>query len=270
MTGRGTNSYLVGAADVVVVDPGPDDDAHLDALVTRAGGEIRYVLVTHAHPDHSAGARRLAARTGAALLGPPPSGAFSPDAVLSDGDVVAVPGWRLEVLETPGHCADHLCFVLEEAAPGGVDAPGGGSGTGRRRHRVLLSGDHVLGGTSTVVAAPGGDMAAYVASLERLLALAPPLDEIAPGHGEMLGDARAVLEAYVARRRAREAEVVAALELAPGATPAEIAAAVYPTIAPGLEQAALAQTWAHLRKLHDDGRASSPDPASPHAPWTAP
>jgi len=287
MTGRGTNSYVVGGDDVVVVDPGPDDPRHLDALLGRAGDGIRYVVVTHAHLDHAAGARRLTERVGATLLGPPPAEGFAPDAVLADGDVVAVPGWRLEAVETPGHCAHHLCFVLERT-PAALDASPEGDGERREaagvggcggtvvpgnlrpsRKRILLSGDHVLGGSPTVIAAPGGDMAAYLASLGRIRALDPPIDSIAPGHGPIVDDPRAALDEYVAHRLEREEEVVVALARLSRATPAQIAAVVYPALEPGLGKAATLQVWAHLRKLGDEGRAWSADPGRVDAQWSS-
>ncbi len=271
MTGRGTNTYLVGGPDVVAVDPGPDDDAHLGRVLRAANGAIRYVLVTHSHRDHAEGARRLADRSGALLLGPAPSGppehdspGYAPDALLAGGDVVAVPGWRLSALDTPGHCAQHLCFVLE---PTGRDLSGGVAGDGSAR-RVLLSGDHLLGGTSTVVAAPGGDMAAYLASLEAVRRLDPPVDLVAPGHGELVEDVVAMLDSYVARRLERESELVAALELSGAASPEELVALVYPALSRGLAGAARLQVWAHLRKLHDEGRASTTDPDDPSSRWT--
>lgn len=268
MTGRGTNTYLVGSHGAVVVDPGPDDAAHLARVLDAAGAPIRYVLVTHAHLDHASGARPLAELAGALLLGPAgdgPGGAdapgYEPDAVLSGGDVVAVPGWRLTAVDTPGHAAHHLCYLLDRA--GGTGAFGSAPS-----RRVLFSGDLVLGGSSSVVAAPGGDMAAYLASLELVRALDPPVEVVAPGHGELVFEVQATLDAYLARRTEREQEVVAALERCPGATAAGLASVVYPELAPGLEDAARLQVWAHLRKLSDEGRASSTDPEDPGAPWS--
>jgi glyoxylase-like metal-dependent hydrolase (beta-lactamase superfamily II) len=246
MTGAGTQSYLVGSGDVVVVDPGPDDEAHLGRL---GGEDVRYVLVTHDHDDHAAGARALARRCGAILLGPPGRPGREPDGVLADGDVVAVPGWRLSVLATPGHSARDVCYLLE-AEPG--SSPGSG--------RLLFSGDLVLGGSSTVVAAPDGDMAQYLASLERLVALEPAVDVVAPGHGPLLAGGRAAIAGQLAHRRLREQEVLAALGRRGRATVAEIAAAVYPNVASGLADAAQLQTWAHLRKLVEDGSVTTLDP----------
>ncbi|MHB1598640.1 MAG: MBL fold metallo-hydrolase [Acidimicrobiales bacterium] len=275
MTGEGTQSYLVGTGDLVVVDPGPDDAGHLDRIVDASGGRIRYVVVTHAHDDHAPGARSLARRTGALVLGPPAGGAYAPDAVLADADVVAVPGWRLTALHTPGHAAGHLCYLLDIER----EDPGFVAGDHRSRRegavvesagpRLLFSGDHLLGGASTVVAPPEGDMVAYLASLERLLRLDPGIDAVAPGHGPLLAGARAVIVAQLAHRAERERQVVAALERSPHATPAGLATTVYGNLDPGLVPAARLQVWAHLRKLATEGRARSTDPDDPGGSWDA-
>jgi glyoxylase-like metal-dependent hydrolase (beta-lactamase superfamily II) len=273
MTGAGTNSYLVGEHDVVVVDPGPADAGHIDRLVELSGGAVRYVVVTHGHGDHAPGARLLAERSGAVVLGPPVGADFAPDGVLADGDVVAVPGWRLGVLHTPGHSSDHLCYLLEAeratVAPA-EPASSAGPANGERHERLLFSGDLVLGGTSTIVAAPDGDMADYLRSLDRLQRLAPPIDLIAPGHGRVVSEPRAVLAEYVAHRLAREAEVLEALARLGNASPSEIAAAVYPASLPaGLVEASRRQVWAHLRKLGAEGRARGTAPDEPQASWAA-
>jgi glyoxylase-like metal-dependent hydrolase (beta-lactamase superfamily II) len=246
MTGEGTNTYLIGSSDVIVVDPGPADPRHLDRLVELSGGAVRYVLYTHAHVDHAPAARPLAERTGAAVLGP--GGALGPDGALCDGDVVAVPGFRLEVLETPGHSSDHLCFLLGSDETPGSDAPATAS-------RVLFTGDVVLGGMSSVVAAPDGDMADYLASLRRLLLLEPEPEWIAPGHGPLLAE--------------REQQVLATLVRVGPASPAELVPAVYPGLAAGLTEGARRQIWAHLRKLRIDERASCASPGDEQARWRA-
>lgn len=275
MTGEGTQSYLVGAGDLVVVDPGPDDAGHLDRIVDASGGRIRYVVVTHAHDDHAPGARSLARRTGALVLGPPAGGAYAPDAVLADADVVAVPGWRLTALHTPGHAPEHLCYLLDTEREGSGFVEGGHrprpevAVVESAGPRLLFSGDHLLGGASTVVAPPEGDMAAYLASLERLLRLDPGIDAVAPGHGPLLAGARAVIVAQLAHRAERERQVVAALERSPYATSAGLATTVYGDLDPGLVPAARLQVWAHLRKLATEGRARSTDPDDPGGSWDA-
>ena len=249
MTGPGTNTYLVGDGQMAVVDPGPQDPLHLEAVeaaAARLGGTIRWVLVTHTHPDHAPGAAALAARTGAEVVGFAAREGFAPDRAVGEGWVLEAPSFRLRALHTPGHASDHLCWLLEGP-------------------QVLLSGDHVMDGVTVVIAPPDGDMTAYVANLRRLLALDPPLAAIAPGHGRLLGRPADVVEAVVAHRLAREELVAGALAQAGQATLDELVALVYADVDAGLHAIARASLWAHLRKLAGDGRAvelaGAPSPA---------
>jgi glyoxylase-like metal-dependent hydrolase (beta-lactamase superfamily II) len=249
MTGPGTNTYLVGQEHVAVIDPGPDDAGHLDAVAAAGDGRIRYVLVTHTHPDHSPGAAGLAARTGATVLGYAARDGFLPDAELAEGDVVAGDGYRLRALHTPGHASNHLCYLLEEEA-------------------LLFSGDHVMGGSTVVIAPLDGDMDHYLVSLERLRDASPPLRAIAPGHGPLLEDPRSVLEGYIAHRLAREAAIAAALGERRSATVDELVAAVYVDVPIALHPIARYSVWAHLRRLAGLGRATSDHPDLVDATWT--
>ena len=238
MTGPGTNTYLVGEGRMAVVDPGPEDPRHLEAVVeaaARLGRTIGWVLVTHTHPDHAPGAAALAARTGAETVGFVPRAGFVPDHTVGEGWTLEAPSFRLSALHTPGHASDHLCWLLH------------GSG-------VLLSGDHVMDGVTVVIAPPDGDMAAYVSNLRRLLELDPPLQAVAPGHGRLLGRPHEVIAAVVAHRLAREELVVTALK-GGDATLDELVARVYVDVDPRLHAIARASLWAHLRKLADEGRA---------------
>ncbi|HVB06703.1 MAG TPA: MBL fold metallo-hydrolase [Acidimicrobiales bacterium] len=243
MTGRGTNSYLVGRDDLVLIDPGPEIPEHLDRLVELAGGNLRYVVVTHTHRDHSPGAAEVARRCGATLLGFGARDGFEPAGPLRDGDRVQVAGYRLDVLHTPGHASNHLCYLLDSP-----EVP----------VRVLFSGDHVMGGSTVVISPPDGDMAAYLASLERLLSIRPAIGAIAPGHGGVLEDPEGVLRGCLAHRRDREARVMTLLADGPS-TPAALVATIYRDLDPALTEAAGRQLWAHLRKLAADGLVSSPD-----------
>lgn len=239
MTGPGTNTYLVGTGQLAVVDPGPDDAHHLAAVERAArdlGGLIRWVLVTHTHPDHAPGSAALAARTGAEVIGFGPREGFVPDREVGDGWTLEAPSFRLTALHTPGHASDHLCWLL--------DGP-----------QILLSGDHVMDAVTVVIAPPDGDMAAYLASLRRLLAVDPALEAIAPGHGRLLGQPATVVAAVLAHRLAREARVAAALDQAGQASVDELVAQVYADVDPGLHAIARASLWAHLRKLAGEGRA---------------
>lgn len=242
MTGPGTNTYLVGTeGDLAVVDPGPDDAGHRRAILAAAAarGRVRWVLTTHTHPDHAPGAAPLAEVTGAEQVGYEARDGFVPDVAAGDGWVLAGPTFRLRAVHTPGHAGNHLCWLYEE-------------------QRILLSGDHVMQGATVVIRPPDGDMAAYLASLRRLLGADPslgPLEAVAPGHGRLIGAPDRVIEGIVAHRLAREAVVADALAASGGGTVDELAALVYADVDAGLLPVARFSLWAHLRKLVADGRA---------------
>src|SRR3954470_10149517 len=148
-TGPGTNTYLVGIDEVAVIDPGPDDEAHLDAIAGAGSGRIRWILCTHTHPDHSPGAAGLKERTGAEILSFADRDGLVCDRHLADGDTVEGTEFTLRAVHTPGHASNHLCFLLE-------------------RERLLFTGDHVMDGSTVVISPPDGDMGEYLASLQRL------------------------------------------------------------------------------------------------------
>jgi len=250
MTGPGTNTYLVGTADLVVVDPGPDHPAHLDAVVDAGAGRIRSVVVTHTHADHAPGAATLAARTGAELVGFSERDGFVPGRTVGDGAEIGAGDATLRAVHTPGHASNHLCWLLVE-------------------ERMLFSGDHVMQGSTVVIRPPDGDMAQYLASLHRLLTLDPPLATIAPGHGSLLTQPDRVVRGIVDHRHERESAVAAALARAGRATVDELVPAVYHDVRDELLPVARFSLWAHLRKLGNDGRARGEDPADITAPWTA-
>jgi glyoxylase-like metal-dependent hydrolase (beta-lactamase superfamily II) len=239
LTLEGTNTFVVaepGAGTAVVVDPGPADQGHAQAVVRACGGrEVELVLLTHTHVDHAEGARAFAGRVGAPLAAIAPGWATPGAPDLAVGDPVAAAGLELRPLPTPGHAADHCCFQLAA-------------------ERAVFTGDHVLGRGTTVVEWPGGDMADYLASLELLLGLHP--ERLYPGHGPMVPDAMARIEGYLAHRRDREAQVLAALG-AGDRTPAEVVARVYAEVDPGLHPAAELSVRAHLAKLVREGRVAA-------------
>jgi glyoxylase-like metal-dependent hydrolase (beta-lactamase superfamily II) len=199
MTLDGTNTWLIaepGSEPAIVVDPGPDDEGHLQrvrAAAAEAGQRIETIVLTHRHPDHSAGARRLAGLTGAPVLAVDPAHRLG-DGGLGPGDTVRAGASELRVIETPGHTADSVCLLLE--------ADG-----------ALLTGDTVLGRGTTVIAGDGS-LSDYLGSLDRLRALADQasLRALLPGHGPMLADPAGTLDYYIAHRAERLAEVTAALE----------------------------------------------------------
>ena len=240
MTGPGTNTYLVGAGDQwAVIDPGPVDAAHLAVLLASAPGPIRTVLVTHTHPDHSPLAMALGAATGAQLLGrrsghgSTQDTTFAPRRELADGDRLIVGDATLRVIHTPGHASNHLCYLLEQ-------------------ERLLFTGDHVIQGSTVVIDPPDGDMAAYLASLERLLD--EPLECLAPGHGALIPEPRAALTALIRHRRAREAKTLMAVRTGP-ADLRSLLARVYDDVPAHLHRLAERSLLAHLLKLEQEGRA---------------
>ncbi|MDQ2649998.1 MAG: MBL fold metallo-hydrolase [Actinomycetota bacterium] len=233
MTGPGTNTYLVGIDEIVVIDPGPDLPGHLDAIAGCGGDRIRWIVCTHTHPDHSPGAAGLKERTGAEVLAFDARDDLVIDRSLADGDGIEATEFVLRAIHTPGHASNHLCFLLEQ-------------------ERLLFSGDHVMEGSTVVISPPDGDMAQYLQSLERLQAIRR-LRGIAPAHGHLIDDPKTVLAHYVQHRLDREEQVLA--QVAAGtATIPEIVAALYADVDDELHPVAAKTVWAHLRKLLDDGR----------------
>jgi glyoxylase-like metal-dependent hydrolase (beta-lactamase superfamily II) len=241
MTGPGTNTYLIGQAEVAVLDPGPDDARHLDAILTSAGPVIRWVIVTHTHPDHSPLAKRLAERTGARLVGlPPPAdgrqdATFVPQHRPRDGEPLVLGECRLVAIHTPGHASNCVCYLLQD-------------------ERLLFTGDHVLEGVTPVILPPDGDMAAYLHSIGKLEAL--DFERIAPGHGDIIGRGKAVLKALRAHRLAREAKVLRSLQSLNAATLDELTPVVYDDVPADRHRWARLTLEAHLIKLARDSRVS--------------
>ena len=259
-TYTGTGTYIVGrdapGAEVAVLDPGPADPVHLDALLAAVDGRrVSHVLVTHTHRDHSPLARPFAERTGATILAARPpqavthaSGpleededdAFQPDVILTGGEVMAGDGWTFEALFTPGHASNHMAFALRE-------------------ENALFCGDHVMGWSTTVVAPPDGDMADYMTSLDAVIARR--FATLWPTHGAPVTDPQPFLAAYRAHRLAREDQVLARLA-AGDATIAAMVPVLYAAVDSRLWPAASLSVLAHLIKLVREGRvAADPSPA---------
>lgn len=247
MTGPGTNTYLVGIDEVAVIDPGPDDGRHIDAIVGASMRErVRWVLLTHTHPDHAPGTARLVKATGAEVL------AFAkrdrdsdivPDRTIGDGDTIEGTEFGLDVIHTPGHAPNHICFFLEE-------------------ERLLFTGDVVLDGTFSVVnPARGGDMAKYLASLEKLKKRR--ISRICPGHGDVIDEPRAKIDEYIKHRRARERQILKVLNDGP-AKITEIRARLYRDTPDALQEWAAKQIHAHLLKLRAEGKVEG---TSFKSPW---
>jgi glyoxylase-like metal-dependent hydrolase (beta-lactamase superfamily II) len=223
-TGPGTNTWILDAGPVfVVIDPGPDDDAHLRALERRlAGKTVGAVLVSHSHPDHLPLAERFARPHNASVRRYPE---------LEDGDVVRAGNLSVTAVYTPGHSADHLCFLLAD-------------------DRAIFTGDLVLGQGSSMVTFPEGDVAAYLRSLDRLAALEPRV--LFPGHWDPVTDAMGKIAEYKAHRLEREAQILAEVRRG-GGTAADLTRRVYGDLEEKLMVAAEMTLRAHLKKLVEDG-----------------
>ncbi|MAL97461.1 MAG: MBL fold metallo-hydrolase [Alteromonadaceae bacterium] len=243
MTGPGTNTYVIGRGrDRAVIDPGPAIDAHLEAILAAVGsqgGQLRWILVTHTHRDHSPGAARLKAATGAIVLGmeapaddyQDPS--FTPDATLAHGERIDGDDFSLKAIHTPGHASNHICYLHEQDG-------------------VLFSGDHIMQGSTVVVNPPDGDMAAYMASLRDLKrenAL-----YIAPGHGFLMDQPNRVIDRLIAHRQKREDKVIAALTSAAGIDEQNLVAKVYDDVPSAVHPLAQRSMLAHLYKLESEAR----------------
>lgn len=242
MTAAGTNTYVVGKRVLAIIDPGPADPAHIDAILAAVGQRVvSHILVTHTHPDHSPAAAVLAAKTGAQLIGcmleddGHQDRSFVVDANVHDGDLIAGDDFTLEAIATPGHVGNHFCYLLREEA-------------------ALFTGDHIMGGSSVVIVPPSGDMADYLASLERLKWY--PLANLMPGHGPVLGNPLQVIDGLLAHRLMREEKVIQKLAQAGEVTLSELTPIVYDDVDEKLHLVAQVSLWAHLLKLEKDGKAA--------------
>jgi glyoxylase-like metal-dependent hydrolase (beta-lactamase superfamily II) len=244
MTGPGTNTYLLGVDPVAVLDPGPDDARHLEAILAAAQAVIRWIIVTHTHPDHSPLAGELARRTGARLIGLPPpddgrqDSAFVPEHRPGDGEHLSLGDCPLIAIHTPGHASNCVCYLLES-------------------ERLLFTGDHVLEGVSPVILPPDGDMAAYLHSLDKLQGL--NFERIAPGHGRVMEHGKEVLTALRAHRLAREEKVLRSLRQLSVASLDELTTVVYEDVAVERHAWARLTLAAHLIKLAREHRAAEKD-----------
>lgn len=248
-TFKGTNTYIIGHGEVAVIDPGPAIDSHLEAICAAVTGEtVTHILVTHTHIDHSPLAAPLKARTGAKTVGFSRHGSgkrddrvrveeggdtdFVPDIAGADGTRMTGPGWTLACVHTPGHTSNHLCFALEE-------------------ENALFTGDHVMSWSTSVVVPPDGDMAQYMASLDKVLARDAAV--LWPAHGGAVRQPRPFLEAFIAHRDDREKEITACIADGITSIPAMVAR-MYAAVDPRLHPAAQLSVLAHTIRMVNDGR----------------
>ncbi|WP_295047022.1 MBL fold metallo-hydrolase [uncultured Paracoccus sp.] len=261
LTGPGTTTFLLGERNFAVIDPGPDDPGHLAAILGAGRGRISHIIVTHAHLDHSAGARSLSKMTGAPVMafGDALSGrspmmrrladagvgggegldlCFAPDITLRDGQVIQGEGWELTALHTPGHSGGHLSLMWGD---------------------LVFCGDLVMGWSSTIISPPDGDLSDYLRSLDRLAQLRPR--RLLPAHGDSIADPQARLSELAAHRRQRSAQILAALRDGP-AEAAVLAGRIY-DVSPVLLPAATRNVLAHLLALSELGAVAALDPLGP-------
>jgi glyoxylase-like metal-dependent hydrolase (beta-lactamase superfamily II) len=238
MTGAGTNTYLVGTRELLVIDPGPDDESHIQAILAAAAGRIRWILCTHTHFDHAPGADKLKQLSGApvgAMLSPRTDHDFelSVDRVLADGDAIECAEVGVRAIHTPGHASNHLCFLLT-------------------RNRMLFTGDHIMQGSTVVIWPPDGNMRAYVDSLTALLEI--DLAVLAPGHGRLIEQPHDELNRLIQHRLRREDKVrQAVLRAGTGITLEALLPSAYDDVSKSLLKWAAFSLQAHLDKLVQDG-----------------
>ena len=245
-TYTGTQTHIVGTTDLAVIDPGPDDPAHIDALMRVIDGRpVEAIVVTHHHRDHSPATRPLQSLTGAPIVGAAPfdladagaqadasfDAAYLPDRVLSEGDTVTGEGWKLEAIATPGHTSNHLAFALPET-------------------KALFSGDHVMGWSTTIVSPPDGNMTAYMASLEKLMGRDDRV--YYPGHGEAIDKPQRLVRGMLGHRKQREGQILRLLREDAKAIPAMVAR-MYVGLDARLVPAAARSVLAHLYDLRSRG-----------------
>lgn len=236
MTGPGTNTYVVGRGELAVVDVGPDDDSHIDAIIEQVKplGRIRWVVATHTHFDHSPGCRLLAQRVGAALVGPLPTSNdyedadFAPAISLADDEAFDGGSFVLRAIHTPGHVGNHFCYLVE------------GDG-------ALITGDHIMQGSTVVIIPPSGDMKDYIESLQKLLPY--PIRYLAPGHGATIHTPHDEIRRLIEHRLGRERKVKAAMARLRRTTMDELTPVVYDDVSPALHPIAQLSLLAHLLKL---------------------
>ncbi len=264
---HGTGTYIVGHGQVGVIDPGPDDPIHIEAILNATKGEtISHIIITHTHRDHSPGARLLKAETGAQVWGCGPHGHgrtergdpgavseegadtdYAPDVLANDADVLDTKEWSLQAVHTPGHTSNHTCFLLRE-------------------ENALFSGDHVMGWSTTIVSPPDGDMYRYMQSLKKLLLRSD--DHYWPTHGPRIEEPRKFVGELIKHREEREAQIARCLSQDVGRIP-DMVKIMYRDVPEHLHTAAARSVLSHLVHMVETDRAVCDGAPTPETVYCA-
>ena len=238
-TGGGTNTYLVGREDLTLIDPGPNIKEHIDEIIRVGENKIKRILVTHTHTDHSPAALPISKILKVPMYGRLVDGesswedeTFIPDVILNDADIIKTDEYTLEVIHTPGHASNHLCFLIKEL-------------------NCLITGDHIMDGSTVVIGPPDGNMADYLESLNKLFKY--KIDCLAPGHGNFMYEPKKVIESIIRHRLSREAKVLRRLEDVGDIDLESLTAIVYDDVPEQLHPIAKFSLEAHLLKLLKEG-----------------
>ena len=241
-TGGGTNAYLIGKNDLTLVDPGPANEEHINNIIKIADGKIKRILVTHTHKDHSPAALPISKILNVPMYGRLVDGeslwedeTFIPDIIMSDGDVIETSEYSIEAIHTPGHASNHLCFLIPEI-------------------NCLLTGDHIMDGSTVVIAPPDGDMTKYISSLEKLFNY--KIDTFAPGHGSYMIEPEKTIQAIIRHRLTREGKVFRRLEEAGSSDLDQLVKLVYDDVSEMLYPIAKFSLQAHLIKLIEEKKVT--------------
>jgi glyoxylase-like metal-dependent hydrolase (beta-lactamase superfamily II) len=238
-TGGGTNTYLVGREDLTLIDPGPNIKEHIDEIIRVGENKIKRILVTHTHTDHSPAALPISKVLDVPMYGRLIDGesswedeTFIPDVILNDADIIKTDEYTLEAIHTPGHASNHLCFLIKEL-------------------NCLITGDHIMDGSTVVIGPPDGNMADYLESLNKLFKY--KIDCLAPGHGNFMYEPKKVIESIIRHRLSREAKVLRRLEDVGDIDLESLTAIVYDDVPEQLHPIAKFSLEAHLLKLLKEG-----------------
>ena len=239
-TGNGTNTYLIGSDDITLIDPGPNDAEHIEKILSLGGDKIKRILVTHTHKDHSPAALPISKKLNIPMFGRLvdrdsewEDETFVPDTVLSHGDTISTNEYTLETIHSPGHASNHLCFYLKD-------------------QKCLLTGDHIMDGSTVVIAPPDGNMTEYIESLKLLESY--DIDYFAPGHGEFMLEPSKTIQSIIRHRLSRESKVLRCIENNKDQDIDELLLSVYDDVPDILHPIARMSLLAHLIKLEGDGK----------------